>query len=154
MFKLRDWINADFLETPISENPRDIQCLEKPDLEANPDQMDWSALSYKPSAIRLLEQNLDKINWMALACNPAAIHILEANPKKIYWNNLSGNPAAMHLLQANPKKINWFKFSKNPAIFEYDYKKMKETTGVFVEELMANRFHPKNMDKFEYWNHD
>ena len=41
--------------------------------------------------------------------------------------------------------------SANPAIFEYDYKAM---TRPFTEELMANRFHPNNMGKFEAWGYE
>jgi hypothetical protein len=79
-----------------------------------------------PGAIPLIEKNLDKINWTLLSENPAAIHILEQYPEKIYWPN----------------------FCKNPAIFEYDYPHM---TRPFTEELMANRFHPNNLSKFEAW---
>jgi hypothetical protein len=38
--------------------------------------------------------------------------------------------------------------SSNTSIFEYDYKNMVRP---FTEELMANRFHPSNIDKFEDW---
>jgi hypothetical protein len=69
----------------------------------------------------------------------------------VNWLLLSENPAAIKLLEANQDKIYWPSFSKNPEIFEYDYKRMKERTSVFFEELMANRFHPKNINKFEDW---
>jgi hypothetical protein len=80
-------------------------------------------------ALPLIEKNLDKINWTLLSENPSAIHILEANQDKIYWPN----------------------FCKNPAIFEYDYKSMKQP---FTEELMQNRFHPKNLERFEAWGYE
>jgi hypothetical protein len=47
--------------------------------------------------------------------------------------------------------MDWVALSSNPSIFEYDYKAMKRP---FTEELMQNRFHPRNIDKFEGWNHD
>ena len=61
---------------------------------------------------------------------------------------LSLNHEAMPLLQRFPEKIDWFWFSANPSIFEYDYKNM---TRPFTEELMQNRFHPRNFEKFEAW---
>jgi hypothetical protein len=64
---------------------------------------------------------------------------------------LSLNPAALHILQENPEKIDWFWFSANPSIFEYDYKNMKRP---FTEELMQNRFHPKNINRFEAWGYE
>ena len=95
---------------------------------------------------------LDKLNWSCLSCNPNAIHLLEQNIDKIVWHCLSENPNAIHLLQQNPKKIKWNWLSKNPSIFTYDYKelkrRMKET---IAEDLMKNRFHPRNMDKWGGW---
>jgi hypothetical protein len=41
--------------------------------------------------------------------------------------------------------------SANTAIFEYDYRSMHRP---FTEELMANRFHPNNMGKFEAWGYE
>jgi hypothetical protein len=38
--------------------------------------------------------------------------------------------------------------SSNPSIFEYDYKDMKRP---FTEELMMERFHPNNVERFEEW---
>ena len=54
------------------------------------------------------------------------------------------------------EKINWYLLSQNPAIFEYDYKAMKDrmyNSGLF-EDLMKNRFHPRNVLKFEEWGHE
>ena len=51
----------------------------------------------------------------------------------------------------------WVSLSINPNIFVYDYEAMKNSMyrkGGFVEELMANRFHPKNMDKWDGWGID
>ena len=83
--------------------------------------------------------------------NPSAIQMLEANPEQIDWSCLSENPAAIHLIKENPDRIVWDYLSQNPAIFEYDYKAM---TRPFTEELMANRFHPKNVSKFEAWGYE
>jgi hypothetical protein len=124
-------------------------------------------LSSNRGALSLIEKNLDKVNWSQLSTNPSAIHILEENPDKIDWFYLSENPAAIHLLQhaddyqlcknpnamhlLNKDAIDWFYLSFNPGIFEYDYSKMSRP---FTEELMQNRFHPRNIEKFEGWNHD
>jgi hypothetical protein len=91
---------------------------------------------------------MDKVNWYWLSENPSAMHILQANPDQIKWPNLCRNPAAIDILQENQDKIDWVYLSQNPAIFEYDYKNM---TRPFTEELMQNRFHPDNIDKFEAW---
>jgi hypothetical protein len=81
--------------------------------------------------------------------NPAAIHLLKL--EDINWRWLSGNPAAIHLLESNQDKIDWNNLSANPSIFEYDYESM---TRPFFEELMQNRFHPDNLDKFESWGYE
>jgi len=83
-----------------------------------------------------------------MSINPSAIHLLEKNLDKVHWGMLSLNPAAIHLLEANKEKIDWYWFSVNPAIFTYDYKNMVRP---FTEELMENRFHPKNFEKFDAW---
>jgi hypothetical protein len=44
--------------------------------------------------------------------------------------------------------------SKNPFIFEYDYEAMRGRMRPLAEELMANRFHPRNFDKFVSWGFD
>ena len=120
--------------------------------------IDWVYLSENPAAIHLLEPNLDKVSWDLLSQNPAAIHLLEANPEKIVWYNLSQNPApgAIKLLAANPEKIDWYNLSRNPSIFEYDYQAMKDRmyNSGLCEDLMKNRFHPKNIYKFESWGHE
>jgi hypothetical protein len=76
------------------------------------------------------------------------MHLLEANQDKIHWPQLSSNPAAIHLLFQNQDKINWTILSQNSGVFEYDYQAM---TRLYTEELMANRFHPDNLDKFKSW---
>ena len=83
---------------------------------------------------------------------------VEQYKDKLRWNMLSRNPNANHLLEQNPDKINWALLSANPAIFEYDYeemrKKMVGTDGGLYRDLMENRFHPRNVHKFEDWGFD
>ena len=112
-------------------------------------------LSENLNAIHLLEVNPDKIDWRRLSENPNGIHLLEVNPDKIDWRRLSKNPNGIHLLEANPDKINWFWLFVNPNIFEIDYQYLKDRMkNTFVEELIMNRFHPKNVDKWIDWELD
>ena len=103
-----------------------------------------------------VEANPEKINWYELSANPAAIRLLEANPEKIYWLGLSRNPAAIRLLEANPEKIDWPELSRNPSIFTYDYDAIKNYMygSGLARDLMENRFHPRNVHKFEEWGHE
>jgi hypothetical protein len=80
---------------------------------------------------------------------------LEQNQDKIDWARLSTNLSALTLLENNQDKINWTQLSQNPAIFEYDYKGMKDAmyNGI-KEDLVKNRFHPKNIPKFRDWGMD
>jgi hypothetical protein len=121
------------------------------------DKVHWDALSKNPNAIHILEKNLDKVDWEWLSSNPNAIHILEKNLDKVDWDGLSLNPNAIHILEKNLDKVDWYRLSRNPNIFEYDYKEIKNTLyndNGFVEELMMNRFHPSNMDKWYDWGFD
>jgi hypothetical protein len=126
-------------------------------LEKNQDKIHWTQLSGNPSAITLLEKNQDKIDWYYLSRNPSAITLLENNQDKIDWVLLSSNPSAraIALLEKNQDKINWDRLSENPSIFEYDYKGMKDAmyNGI-KEDLVKNRFHPKNIPKFRDWGMD
>jgi hypothetical protein len=67
------------------------------------------------------------------------------------------NPNAIHILEKNLDKIKYDTLEwlfTNPNIFTYDYEAMKNAMykeGGFVEELMQNRFHPKNMEKWDGW---
>jgi hypothetical protein len=126
-------------------------------LENNQDNINWHLLSANPSALSLLEKNQDKIDWSLLSANPAerALALLENNQDKINWVNLSANPAALALLENNQDKIIWSQLSRNPSIFEYDYKGMKDVmyNGI-KEDLVKNRFHPKNIPKFRDWGMD
>ena len=118
--------------------------------------MKWKPLSQNPSAIHLLEQNLDKVNkvgWYGLSTNPNTIHILEKNLDKVDKAYLSQNPNAIHILEKNLDKVYWRWFSSNPNIFTYDYNAMKDRMfrGGIKEDLMKDRFHPRNLDKFKGW---
>ena len=98
--------------------------------------------------------NIDNIDWKGLSENPNAIDLLEKNLDKINWSVLSSNPNAIHLLEQHQDKINWERLSYNPSIFEYDYEAMRSQMKPLAEELMANRFHPRNFDKFVSWGFD
>jgi len=114
---------------------------------------DW--LSKNPNAIHLLEQNMDKIDWFYLSGNPNAIHLIEQNLDKIDWLYLSRNPSAIHLLEQNQHKICWELLSGNPNIFEIDYDYLRDRLkNSFGEELMMNRFHPRNFSKWTDWGFD
>jgi hypothetical protein len=60
----------------------------------------------------------------------------------------------MPILEKNLDKVDWEELSENPNIFVYDYEAMKIAMykeGGFLEELMANRFHPNNMGMWKGW---
>ena len=98
----------------------------------------------------------NKLNWSYLSRNPNAIHLLENNLDKVNWKFLSKNPNAIPILEKNLDKVDWFYLSHNPNIFTYDYKAMKDRMfrGGIKEDLMKDRFHPKNLDKFKGWGFD
>jgi hypothetical protein len=80
---------------------------------------------------------------------------LEKNLDKVKWDVLSRNPNAIPILEKNLDKVDWEYLFLNPNIFRYDYEAIKKALykdGGFVEELMQNRFHPRNMDKWDGWN--
>ena len=96
--------------------------------------------------------DLNKLDWERLSLNENAIHLLEQNPDKINWDILSINPNAIHLLEQNQDKIDWSELSINPSIFIYDYVALKNRMkNTIAEDLMKNRFHPKNMSKWYGW---
>ena len=151
--KLRKWIQIEKLDWwMLSRNPNAIHIIEK-----NLDKVNWHRLSRNPNAIHILENNLDKVKWDVLSSNPNAIHIIENNLDKVDWYMLSINPNAIHIIENNLDRVDWDELSSNPNIFEYDYKEIKNTlydSKGFVEELMANRFHPSNMDQWHGWGFD
>lgn len=97
--------------------------------------------------------DINKLNWQMLSLNPHAIELLTANQDKIDWRWLSSNPNAIELLKENPLKIDWQRLSTNPSIFTYDYEKMHTNCLLFKEDLMKDRFHPRNLYKFSSWGH-
>jgi len=101
----------------------------------------------------LLEKNPDKINWYYFSQNTSerAMRLLEKYPNKISWGILSRIPSAIQLLKKHPNKICWSNLFLNPHIFKYDYNKMKQNRLMFKEDLMKNRFHPRNISKFRDW---
>jgi hypothetical protein len=118
MYKLKDWIDKDFLLHNHSE------------------------ISKNPNAIYLLEKNQDKIDWKLLAMNPnpCAIHLLVKNPRGYNLNILSKIPKAL------PKKKKWKIFSlKNPVLDceeiicdftnSIKYKKIEKHERYFITEL-------------------
>ena len=72
------------------------------------------------------------------------------------WQYLSKNPNAIHIIKDNINNIDWDCewLYQNPFIFEYDYEAMRDRMKPVAEELMANRFHPKNFEKFVSWGFD
>jgi len=103
------------------------------------------------------------VDWFGLSSNPNAIHILEKNLDKVEWGELSINPNAIHIIEQNLEcmEMCWLVdgnyLFENPNIFTIDYKAMKTNMykeGGFVEELMQNRFHPRNIRKFANWGFD
>ena len=89
----------------------------------------------------------------SLSLDKNAVPLLEKHPDKINWD-LSGNPRAIELLKENQDKIYWSQLSRNPNIFTYDYEKMRENCLLFKEDLMKERFHPRNLYKFGSWGHN
>jgi ribosomal protein L24E len=150
----------------LSRNPNAIHILER-----NLEKIIWSMLSTNPNAISLLTQHFDKINWGLLSTNPNAISLLEQNPDNISWGMLSmnTNPIAMQWLEIKYKESNdnsayiqhlarkqhlFVNLSYNPAIFTYDYEKIKARCFIYKEDIMKNRFHPRNIPKFRAWGID
>ena len=98
----------------------------------------------------------DDLDWDVLSSNPNAIPILEKNLDKVHWSNLSSNPNANPILEKNLDKVNQSNLSSNPNIFTYDYHAMKYIMfrGGIKEDLMKDRFHPRNLHKFKGWGFD
>ena len=98
------------------------------------------------------------LNDSSVNINPRFLKLRKWIPiEKLEWHMLSRNPNAIHILENNLYKVYWYALSRNPNIFEYDYKEIKNTlydSNGFVEELMANRFHPSNMDQWHGWGFD
>ena len=94
----------------------------------------------------------NKINWSYLSENSLSIYLLEQNLNKVNWKYLLKNYSAIDLLKKIKIKINWKLLSKNKNIFEIDYDYLRERLkNTFGEELIMNRFHPSNFDKWSVW---
>jgi hypothetical protein len=66
----------------------------------------------------------------------------------------SSNPNGISLLEQHPEKIDidcWHELLRNPNIFTYDYDAIREQCLIFKEDLIKNRFHPRNLNKFKAW---
>lgn len=127
----------------------------------HPDKIHWYFLcNNKASWVRrILEIYPDNIHWYILCSNPAewVLQIIEKNWDKINWHSLSQNTSewAMKMLEKNEKNISWLYFSANPSIFVLDYSFLeKRMENTFEQELIAERFHPKNIPKFKSWGYD
>jgi len=138
---IEDWFN-------ICKRPHLIDII-----ECNMDKLDWNALSINHNAIHILEQNIHNVNINYLCVNKNGFklllrlnHVFNNNNsyhKNIVFeyfdycekNNKSFNLIRhlseygytenhMEFLQHN----NYYQYlSANPNIFEYDYKRMRET---------------------------
>ena len=148
--KLLDWIPINKIDWYLmSKNPNAI-----PILKENLDRVDWYWLSANPNAMDILKGNLDRVDWYWLSANPNAMDIIKENLDRVDWMRLSSNPNAVEILEGNLDRVDWDELSMNPSIFIYDYRAMKNSLykeGGFVEELMQNRFHPKNMEFWDGW---
>ena len=82
--------------------------------------------------------------------------LLLENPLQICWHGLSHNKSreALQLLSENQEKIVWKGLSENHHIFTYNYDKMRTNMLLFKEDLMKERFHPRNLRKFSSWGHE
>jgi hypothetical protein len=58
------------------------------------------------------------------------------------------------LLEKNLHKIDLGMLISNPSIFEYDYEAMRLRMRPLAEDLMADRFHPRNFEKWIGWGFD
>ena len=109
----------------------------------------------KPKAFfrMFMKESYYQVYWRFLAKNPNAIRLLEQFPENINYSSLSSNPnpSAMYLLKRNIDEADEYQLSENPSIFEYDYEAMRNRMKPIAEEIMANRFHPRNFDKFVSW---
>ena len=120
-------------------------------LEKNRNKIDWLGLSSNPNAIGLLENNIDRLFGYGLSENSNATTILNRfTYNSIYWFKISQVNTNVDFLESNQDKLNWLYLSENPVIFtkEYDYERMKKSTDIFKEELMAKVFHPRRFERY------
>ena len=103
-----------------------------------------------------LSDNVDveKINWRFFAKNPNLQHF-NHHTMRVLADKMKGKKPAIPERCASKRHLEDWEWA-NPFIFEYDYKAMKSSmydSGI-CEELMKNRFHPKNVHKFEDWGYE
>lgn len=110
----------------------------------------WS----NPSAIHLLEEIFQYVNWRFFSRNPNGIHLIEKNLDKVHWDTLSTNTRAIHILRENLDKVHWYEIFRNPEafpiismFFPLDYKKMKENTQEFRQELLSVVMNPDRLSR-------
>lgn len=87
------------------------------DDELKPREVDWSALSSNPNAMKLIIANPNDICWLNLTGNPSAIDFLRKNINHIQWDydNLYQNPNAADLLIDHPKIFNSSRYKIVPT---------------------------------------
>jgi len=122
-------------------------------IEQNMDKIAWGCLSRNNNAIHILEKNIEKINVKILCCNKNGFKLLvllqhEFNNNKDYDKNIvyeyfdycEKNNIQFNLIKMLSKhgytekhmdflkhNHNYWYLSSNENIFEYDYKRMRET---------------------------
>jgi len=121
-------------------------------IEQNIDKLDWNALSLNYNAIYMLEKNLDKINVDNLRYNKNGFQLLlllyhnfdnnyyHKNIVFDYFDYCEKNNIPFNLIQHLSEigytekhmeflkhNNDYYRLSMNPNIFEYDYKRMRET---------------------------
>jgi len=124
-------------------------------IEQNMDKIDWPSLSYNYKAIHILEKNMDKINIDKLCLNKNGFNLLlqlnhNFNNMRIafynihivfeYFDYCEKNNIQFKLIRFlsqygyTKKHMDFLRYtnnydylSMNPNIFEYDYKRMRET---------------------------
>jgi hypothetical protein len=132
----------------LCEKPHLIEIIEQ-----HMDKIDWYTLSLNYNAIHILEKNLDKINVNMLRHNKNGFELLlklnhvfvsdEYYHKNIifeYFDYCEKNNIPFNLIKQLSEhgytekhmeflkhNNNYYYLSQNPNIFEYDYKRMRET---------------------------
>jgi hypothetical protein len=165
--RLLDWIDKDKLDwkgLSANPSPEAIRMLRK-----NPNKIKFYNLIENISldAIQILNEHKHNVDWWwyenywnmytkhhkKLVLSSEEIQLLRENPDTINWRSspLNNSPYAIPLLKENQDKIWWHGLSKSPHIFTYDYEKMNNNMLLFREDLMNERFHPRNIPKFRDW---
>jgi hypothetical protein len=156
MYKLRDWINTNYLTHTLSKNVRAIEYLENHDdlidnhmifknieaihiIEKRIDRDEEYYINYNKNAVNFLRNNRQYIQYNILCMCEHGIEFVDELIRhnmldNIFWVYLSQNPAAIHILN-DPKYydyIDWRTIIMNPN----------------AAEIVNN-----NLDKVEaYWN--